>query len=254
MARSARVPAAEWAPRLFARLRGAGRRRAPARPPCHIRTLPAAEPGLTSAQKKDKLSRMSYRDYLKNIAKVSDKTLAFYQTITHDEYGSGIDADMTGVHQKVTRPGVCDGDRHTECGLRVDHAREVDPEVLEDILGQAIATETRGGAVPVAVRDNSHELHGERDDRLAAVLLCRRVESDETVDKSLNNDPLLCRTVAVSRHDEFDRGGRVDGLDGNLFGHSQADLGIVPTVVERVCRECQSRHESAGNRDDRELG
>ncbi len=50
-------------------------------------------PGLSSDQKKDKLSRISYRDYLKNYLKVNDTTLAFFQTITHDEYGTGIDAE-----------------------------------------------------------------------------------------------------------------------------------------------------------------
>ncbi len=50
-------------------------------------------PGLTSDQKKDKLSRISYRDYLKDIVKIGDTALAFYQTITHDEYGVGIDAE-----------------------------------------------------------------------------------------------------------------------------------------------------------------
>ena len=50
-------------------------------------------PGLSSDQKKDKLSRISYRDYLKTYLKVNEKTLAFYQTITHDEYGTGIDAE-----------------------------------------------------------------------------------------------------------------------------------------------------------------
>ena len=50
-------------------------------------------PGLTSDQKKDKLSRISYRDYLKDYLKVNDTTLAFFQTITHDEYGTGIDAE-----------------------------------------------------------------------------------------------------------------------------------------------------------------
>ena len=50
-------------------------------------------PGLTSDQKKDKLSRISYRDYLKDYLKVNETTLTFYQTITHDEYGTGIDAE-----------------------------------------------------------------------------------------------------------------------------------------------------------------
>jgi spermidine dehydrogenase len=50
-------------------------------------------PGLTSAQKKDKLSRISYLVYLRDYMKCGPKALAFYQTITHDEWGSGIDAE-----------------------------------------------------------------------------------------------------------------------------------------------------------------
>ncbi|HXL99629.1 MAG TPA: FAD/NAD(P)-binding protein [Rhizomicrobium sp.] len=50
-------------------------------------------PGLTSAQKKDKLSRITYLAYLRDYMKCGPKALAFYQTITHDEYGTGIDAE-----------------------------------------------------------------------------------------------------------------------------------------------------------------
>jgi spermidine dehydrogenase len=50
-------------------------------------------PGLTSAQKKDKLSRMSYLTYLRDYMKIGPTALKFYQTITHDEYGTGIDAE-----------------------------------------------------------------------------------------------------------------------------------------------------------------
>jgi len=50
-------------------------------------------PGLTSDQKKDKLSRMSYSDYLSKVVKIDDVALKFYQTITHDEWGVGIDAE-----------------------------------------------------------------------------------------------------------------------------------------------------------------
>ncbi len=49
-------------------------------------------PGLTSEVKKDRLSRMSYKDYLLNIAKVDPATIAFYQSHTHGEWGVGIDA------------------------------------------------------------------------------------------------------------------------------------------------------------------
>src|SRR4029077_700283 len=49
-------------------------------------------PRLTSDQKKDRLSRISYFAYLRDYMKCGSKALAFYQTITHDEWGTGIDA------------------------------------------------------------------------------------------------------------------------------------------------------------------
>jgi len=50
-------------------------------------------PGLSSAEKKDRLSRVSYRDFLLNIAKLDPSAIAFYQTRTHGEWGVGIDAE-----------------------------------------------------------------------------------------------------------------------------------------------------------------
>ena len=49
-------------------------------------------PGLSSAEKKSRLSRMSYRDYLLNVVKVDPAVIAFYQARTHGEWGVGIDA------------------------------------------------------------------------------------------------------------------------------------------------------------------
>jgi spermidine dehydrogenase len=48
--------------------------------------------GLTSDQKKDKLSRISYRDYLLKIVKVNPAVIPYYQTRTHGLFGVGIDA------------------------------------------------------------------------------------------------------------------------------------------------------------------
>jgi spermidine dehydrogenase len=50
-------------------------------------------PGLTSTEKKDRLSRISYKDFLLNIAKVNAGLIAFYQTRTNGEWGVGIDAE-----------------------------------------------------------------------------------------------------------------------------------------------------------------
>ena len=49
-------------------------------------------PGLSSAAKKDRLSRISYRDYLLQTVKIQPAAIAYYQTRTHDLYGVGIDA------------------------------------------------------------------------------------------------------------------------------------------------------------------
>jgi spermidine dehydrogenase len=50
-------------------------------------------PGLTSAEKKDRLSRISYKDFLLHYVKVGSEVVAFYQTRTNGEWGVGIDAE-----------------------------------------------------------------------------------------------------------------------------------------------------------------
>jgi spermidine dehydrogenase len=49
-------------------------------------------PGLSDEEKKDRLSRMSYKDYLLNVVKVHPDVIPYYQTRTHGLYGVGIDA------------------------------------------------------------------------------------------------------------------------------------------------------------------
>ena len=49
-------------------------------------------PGLSSDEKKSRLSTMSYRDFLLNVVKADPAAVAFYQARTHGEWGVGIDA------------------------------------------------------------------------------------------------------------------------------------------------------------------
>jgi len=49
-------------------------------------------PGLNSAQKKDKLWRISFKDYLLKIVGADPGVIPFYQASTQDEWGVGIDA------------------------------------------------------------------------------------------------------------------------------------------------------------------
>jgi spermidine dehydrogenase len=50
-------------------------------------------PGLSSSEKKARLSKMSYRDFLLNVAKVDPGVVPFYQRRTEGEWGVGIDAE-----------------------------------------------------------------------------------------------------------------------------------------------------------------
>jgi spermidine dehydrogenase len=49
-------------------------------------------PGLSNDEKKDKLSRISYKDFLLDFVKVDPGVIPFYQPRTHGLYGIGIDA------------------------------------------------------------------------------------------------------------------------------------------------------------------
>jgi spermidine dehydrogenase len=59
-------------------------------------------PGVPQAEKKTKLSKMSYKDFLLNFVKAHPDVIPFYQTRTHGLYGIGIDAvpalDCWAIH------------------------------------------------------------------------------------------------------------------------------------------------------------
>ena len=72
-------------------------------------------PGLSSNEKKQRLARMSYRDFLENVAKVDPAIIAFYQPRSHGEWAVGIDAvsaldvwalDFPGFQGMKLEPGV----------------------------------------------------------------------------------------------------------------------------------------------------
>jgi spermidine dehydrogenase len=50
-------------------------------------------PGLSSAEKKARLSKMSYRDFLLNVVQADQGVIPFYQRRTEGEWGVGIDAE-----------------------------------------------------------------------------------------------------------------------------------------------------------------
>ena len=82
-------------------------------------------PGLTSAEKKDHLSRISYKDFLLHYVKVDPGAIPFYQTRTNGEWGVGIDAEpaldlwawgMPGFQGMHLDPGVTPRMSYTAAG------------------------------------------------------------------------------------------------------------------------------------------
>jgi spermidine dehydrogenase len=72
-------------------------------------------PGLSSDEKKTRLARMSYADYLTKTAKADPGALPYFQSMTHDEWGVGIDAvgalevwpfDFPGFQGLALKPGA----------------------------------------------------------------------------------------------------------------------------------------------------
>jgi spermidine dehydrogenase len=82
-------------------------------------------PGLSSAEKKSRLSRMSYRDFLLNVVQADPAVIPFYQARTHGEWGVGIDAvsaldvwafDFPGFRGLKLEPGSAPHMRYTAAG------------------------------------------------------------------------------------------------------------------------------------------
>jgi spermidine dehydrogenase len=71
-------------------------------------------PGLTAAQKADRLSRISYAEFLRSVAKVDTQVIDYYQTATHGEFGIGIDAEPALDCFALGLPGFA--------GMKLDHA------------------------------------------------------------------------------------------------------------------------------------
>ncbi len=82
-------------------------------------------PGLSDAEKKDRLSRISYSDYLAKVAKADPGVVPFYQSHTQGEWGVGIDAvsaldcwafGMPGFKGLKLKPGAAPRMSYTPSG------------------------------------------------------------------------------------------------------------------------------------------
>jgi spermidine dehydrogenase len=87
-------------------------------------------PGVAQAEKKARLSRMSYKDFLLNVVKVHPDVIPFYQTRTHGLYGIGIDAVPALDCWAINFPGFqgLELDRVPSKGLTFTALGEVTPQ------------------------------------------------------------------------------------------------------------------------------
>jgi spermidine dehydrogenase len=86
--------------------------------------------GVPQAEKKARLSRMSYKDFLLNVVKVHPDVIPFYQTRTHGLYGIGIDAVPAFDCWAINFPGFegLNLDRVPSKGLTFTALGEVTPQ------------------------------------------------------------------------------------------------------------------------------
>jgi spermidine dehydrogenase len=87
-------------------------------------------PGVPQAEKKARLSRTSYKDFLLNVVKVHPDVILFYQTRTHGLYGIGIDAVPALDCWAINFPGFqgLELDRVPSKGLTFTALGEVTPQ------------------------------------------------------------------------------------------------------------------------------
>jgi spermidine dehydrogenase len=165
-------------------------------------------PGLSSDEKKHRLAKISYRDFLRDVAKVDPAVIAFYQPHSHGEWAVGIDAvsaldvwafDFPGFQGMKLAPGAIAPMGYTPSG----YASTGGSETLHFPDGNAtIARLLVRSLVPGAVPGNTAEdivtarVDYSRLDRAASPI---RVRLSSTVVRAVNvGDPKSAREVAVT--------------------------------------------------------
>jgi spermidine dehydrogenase len=157
-------------------------------------------PGLSSAEKKARLSRISYRDFLLNVAKVDPGVIRFYQTRTHGEWGVGIDAEpaldcwaigLPGFQGMHLEPGAAPNMSYSAAGYAnggsyryhfPDGNASIARLLVRDLIPDAVPGHTAEDVVTATV-DYSRLDHSNSFVRLrlnSTVVAARNVSSPET--------------------------------------------------------------------------
>ena len=159
-------------------------------------------PGLSTAEKMDRLSRISFASFLTDIVKVNPQVVGYYQKATHGEFGSGIDdepaLDCWGIglpgfdgmnldKQNVARMGNTAAGYSSTGGSASFHFPDGNATVARGLVRSLIPAVAPAGPIeglvgsrfdyarldqpgPVRIRLNSIAVRVERRDHGAAVI------------------------------------------------------------------------------------
>jgi spermidine dehydrogenase len=178
-------------------------------------------PGLTSDQKKRRLAKMSYRDFLLDVVKADPGVVAFYQARTHGEWGVGIDAvaaldvwafDFPGFQGLDLKPGAVPGQGYTAAGYaetggsHTFHFPDGNASIARLLVRDLIADAVPGSSAEDAV---TARIDYAKLDRAASPV---RIRLSSTAVRVRNvGDPASAKDVEVA----YARGGEVYAVRGS---------------------------------------
>ena len=203
-------------------------------------------PGLNSTQKKERLSKVSYRDFLRDALKVDPQVLAFYQARTQGEWGVGADAvsaldawgiDLPGFKGLKLEPGSIPGMGFTPAGYADTggsprlHFPDGNATVARLLVRRLIPAAVPGGSVEdvVSARADYAQL-----DRPGAPVRLR-----------LSSAVLRAVNVGAAEHAEatavsYARGGRLYRVHGR-----HCVLACYNMMIPYLCPELPDRQRAA---------
>ncbi len=203
-------------------------------------------PGLSSDEKKARLARMSYSDYLTKTIKADPGALPYFQPMTHEEWGVGIEAvgalevwpfDFPGFQGLNLEPGAAPHMGFTAAGYAADggsaefHFPDGNASIARLLLRRLAPAAMPGGSAEdvVTARADYSEL-----DRPDAPV---RIRLSSTALKARNvGDPATAREVEVT----YERGGAL-----HTARATAAVLACWNCMIPYLCPEMPARQRDA---------
>ncbi|HEY3785362.1 MAG TPA: NAD(P)-binding protein [Steroidobacteraceae bacterium] len=203
-------------------------------------------PGLSSEEKKLRLCKISYSEFLRTLVKVDPATIRYYQTHTHGEWGVGIDAvsaldcwgfglpgfkGMKLAHGSISRMGPTPAGYEDTGGSPTLHFPDGNATIARLLIRNLIPAAIPGTSVEdlITARADYHQL-----DQPASRV---RVRLSSTVVRVRNmGDPASAREVEVT----YMRGGKPYTVRGR-----NCVLACYNMMIPYLCPELPSAQKAA---------